>query len=588
MEVEFRKHLPPYRSLLTPDAQYDYRTHLLVQLSPLDLAKVLLAYQNPNRKQRLLFKMKYKLLLSDVSRKALLLLMNLPRNRGLNCSQGQNCSSGKNASQNCSQNCSSRKNAPLGPSFAALPPELQLYVFDLVDHTPSYRNCLTTCLLFYHLAKPFLFRKVRFTLTYRFAQFVTYLRLNGLVGSWVLEIDLSGLKPGNWELEELLEDENLSVETQESVHNVWAGWRDWKFKNNPSFTLHPYPPTPRPEPRLAGPPDLPFPKRIKFSHYFKRKRKRSHPPVPQQHNAPARNTHKPSAHPKTNKFLLGYLASKDVPIGYIVHLVNLCPNMQKLNLGSLLLSTDYRINTNTSLNCQHFDLMNNFSPDLLKTIDSLTPAVEPQKDLISVDPPKLSASLVFSMSFSKPIRKYNSLLPPLPKSVRDLLYLSKGDGLVFLSDLNLKSISSSHLEMVNESEILRLIGKRASSLKHVGLSNMIWINLKHVKEFLGTMLEKELQTKKIRGKEYLLYKGHYFDLWDNYTDTQPKNNAITFDLSGSGMYKNLLWAKQINLSTKLGQHLVQKILNDELLSPFDESVLRERHRMGRVGENYFS
>lgn len=595
-DVEFRKHLPPYRSLLTPDAQYDYKTHSLVQLSPLDLAKVLLAYQNNTSRKRSCFKMKYRSLLSDVSRKASMLSLKVPK---------------KSVHQ------ASRPNGPLNNprGFLLLPPELQLYIFDLVDDSTTYKNCLLVCSAFYILVKPFLFRKVSFASTYRFAQFVSYLRLNSAMGQYVYEIDLSKLRPGNWEIEDLSDvDSNLpSIDALESVHNVYAGWRDWKFKNNPSFTLHPYPATPMSDSlhnhhhhhhQHQHPPltqDSPnSAKRTKFSRYFKRKRSLLIPPPTQiprpitphkrSHSVPITGS---SSHPKTNKFLMNYSASKDIPIGYIIHLINLCPNITSLDLSSLSLSVDYRINLNTSLNCQHFDLMNNYSSDIMKTIDSLYPPAENDLQIEQnshSDTPKAnsSASSVFSVStFSKPIRKYNSLLPPLPKTVRDLSYLSKGDGMVFLSDLNLKSINSAHLEMINECEILRLITKRANSLKYVNLSNIIWINLKHVKAFLLDMLCKDLVKANIEGKIYTLYKGHYYNLWDEYIDDNSPSDSLVVDFTGSGMYKNLQWAQKLDVSKKLSQHLIQKVLNDEIKTPFEENIIRERRRMGRTGENYF-
>jgi len=108
-----------------------------------------------------------------------------------------------------------------------------------------------------------------FTSTYRFAQFVTYLRVNSEVGQYVQSIDLSGIKPGYDEDEqeegqeenaENGEEENgggardpqyLLGEIADNPHHervdqfprgkILAGWRDWKFKNNPLYTIHPSP-----------------------------------------------------------------------------------------------------------------------------------------------------------------------------------------------------------------------------------------------------------------------------------------------------------------------------------------------------------
>ncbi|CUS24450.1 LAQU0S16e01992g1_1 [Lachancea quebecensis] len=48
-------------------------------------------------------------------------------------------------------------------------------------------------------------------------------------------------------------------------------------------------------------------------------------------------------HPLTNKYLLKFALSKDLPLGYIFHLVHLCPNMTILNLANLNISSDFEV-----------------------------------------------------------------------------------------------------------------------------------------------------------------------------------------------------------------------------------------------------
>lgn len=45
----------------------------------------------------------------------------------------------------------------------------------------------------------------------------------------------------------------------------------------------------------------------------------------------------------TNKYLLKFALSKDLPLGYIFHLVRLCPNMTLLNLANLNISSDFEV-----------------------------------------------------------------------------------------------------------------------------------------------------------------------------------------------------------------------------------------------------
>lgn len=616
-DVEYCKYLPSYRSLLTPNAKYDYKTHLVVQLSQLDLKNIISKFQLKQSPPSKSIKMKYNSLLTDVSRKALMLSMRVQSTlHPLQKSLPQQTLKETHAFWN---RCK---------TFSQLPIEIQIYVFTMIDDTESYRNCVLTSRRFYQLGKPFLYRSVHFTSTYRFAQFITCLRVNSTLGSYVVEVDLSQLKPGNWELEMAQDEdmgENMDRDNDDTFQNpsaILAGWRDWKFKNNPLYALHPAPAIPLTKTASNNSVNsIPNQKKTKFTKYFKKRRRSSgsvsylSSPVMQQAPAfmPISATHH-THHPTINKFLMNYSSSKDVPIGYILHLINLCPNLESLNFGSLSISSDYRIIQPMAHKYQSFDLMNNFHKDLVKVIDSIAPMsiqlpTSPFRDELlrvsnmnSAFNMASSASSVFSINtFSKPIRKYNSLLPPLPASVVDFLYLSKGDGKVYLSDLNLKSITNAHLEIVNESEVFRCLSERSEKLLYVNLSSMISINMRMVKEFLVKMLMADLEHKKIDGKEYLLFCGKHFEIGGPIADDDDddvslhntklgprKSGLMVLDLTDSGMYKNLQWAQRIDTETRQGQKLIHRIVNDELINSFEEYVIRERIRRGRIGENYFS
>ncbi|SGZ57233.1 CIC11C00000003810 [Sungouiella intermedia] len=623
MDVEYHKYLPSYRSLLTPNAQYDYKTHQVVQLSQLDLKNIISRFQL-KQSSSLTIKMKYKSLLSDVSRKALILSMKMQSSlQNHSMSQQQNTLKATQALWNRCKH------------FSQLPTEIQIHIFTFVDDHEAYRNCLLTSKRFYQLSKPFLYRSIRFTSTYRFAQFITCIRINSALGCYVYEVDLSQLKPGNWELEMNAEEGNDAMESDDLFENpasILAGWRDWKFKNNPLYALHPAAAIPLTKAISNSSLNSNHaPKTAKLTRYFKKRRRSSgsvsyaqvnhHTNHPTNHNTHANtnaihnssaisnnwHTHANAPHPNINKFLMNYSSSKDVPVGYVLHLINLCPNLERLNFGNLSLSSDYRIVQPMAHKYQSYDVMNNYHKDLFKVIDSISP-----KSMDSSIPPfneeflswskdnrfESSASSVFSINtFSKPIRKYNSLLPPLPKSVVDFLYLSKGDGRVYLSDLNLKSITNMHLEVVNESEVFQCLSLRSERLQNVNLSSMISINMKMVREFLVKMLMADLEHKNIDGRELLLFCGKYFEVGEpisNKEDSRkvalgPRRSGLkVLDLTDSGMYKNLQWAQKIDTDTYEGQKLIHRIINEELISSFEEYVIRERIRRGRIGENYFS
>ncbi|CCG20936.1 hypothetical protein CORT_0A05490 [Candida orthopsilosis Co 90-125] len=633
------------------------------------------------------FKMKYKSLLNDVGRS---ISMRLSNNSLLgNSIQSSSSNSIDNNHNNGIVSRSStilsssvkRKSQPTITNIKQMPEEILDYIFYLVDCKSDYANCLHTCKLFYHMAKPYFYENLSFTSTYRFAQFISYLRLNASVGHYVKLIDLSGIKPGydedaeenNDQEEEVVEAINEEGETiplnsrevsQLSKKKALAGWRDWKFKNNPLYTVHPYPAghltkiasnsqfsisSNRSNSSQKSSSTKRFTKPFK---YFKtRKRSRSFSGNLNSRKAPKLETLNlnnrqgggsspmSNPHPLINKFLLNYSTSKDVPIGYVLHLINLCPNVCSLNLGGLSLSTDYEISRSSMCKYQTFDLMNNYPKNLLHKIDNSMKSDE-LDDVSSIDASLLynrypenrfsrnlfksnqtntsTASSIYSVTtFSKPIRKYNSLLPPLPPTLADISYVKKGDRRVYLSDLNLKSINNAYLRKIDEREVLlaisRIHGKQvhpykmqqipglieedvAGNLRYINLSSMIWLNRDLIEKFLKRLLVK-------RSFDLASYGYCGPDEFDDDSDldfdsdlesVDDQHNPIAYkqdlviDLSNSGMYKNLLWAKRIDLNTMEGCKLADKIIRNELLTPHEEFMRRERIRRGRIGENYLA
>ncbi|CAI5756969.1 unnamed protein product [Candida verbasci] len=765
--IDYHNHLPPYRSLLNPNARYDYKTHTLIPLSQNDLNRLQSLFRNKknnvnnndqnNSNNSNGFKMKYKSLLSDVGRSISLRISNsnllsntnlpsAPTNGSTNTnfdaittnsisslctttpipnsassnvttSSTQHSSSKvlKKSSTTIFQSAIQQQSPPVKLHLKNLPIEILDYIMSLVDSKNDYKSCLYTCQLFYVLAKPYYYENLQFNSTYRFAQFITYLRLNSDVGQYVKTIDLSNLKPGydedeeeqnnnqNNNLEDIEDDnhdennnENLDENLNNEIHNllntqvkidsisqskIYAGWRDWKFKNNPLYTIHPYPSTILTKTSSNSQYSIGSSKSVtshksssstskKFTKPFKyfktKKRSRSFSNSSHTRKSPrleylklksndnnqtssvlSRNV---SPHPLINKFLLNYSTSKDVPIGYVLHLMNLCPNIISLNLGNLSLSIDYEVSRSTINKYQNFDLMNNYSKDLIYKIDNIMRLNNDDSSnnhvtnhgsslfnfthgnhfmtnnfFKSNQSTSSTTSSIYSVAtFSKPIRKYNSLLPPLPPTIADISYLNKGDGKVYLSDLNLKSINNLYLKKINEEEILSTIikihGKRlmyynskvylnlnplnadiAGNLKYINLSSMIWLNRTLIENFLKKLLTRRSNDLKTYG----FYDNDVFSYIDQESESEDEEEEevenkkkhehpiiykqdLIIDFTDSGMYKNLQWAKRIDLNTFEGCKLANKIIKNEINQPFEEFMRRERQRRGRIGENYLA
>lgn len=598
--IDFHSHLPPYRSLLSPNARYDYKTHSLIPISETELSAIHIGRGN-SVKASSKIKMKYKSLLSDVSRKTSILSMRI----------GSTSTIPKS----------------LPPcTFSSLPMEVIDRILLLLDFDDC-KSCVLVNKQLYRLTKPHLYRWIKFTSPYRLAQFVTYLRYNPQVGTYVQGIDLSGLKSGvgDSNTEDVFAFFDLN---DHDAAEVLAGWRDWKFLKNPLYSLHSHSTlwkvssnsvllnstkTVNSRRTLSSSSSNPG-KFRKLSHslkYFKPKkssesstRKRKIPPVSEILELKGQGNHR-QHHPRINKFLLEYATLRDIPVGYILHIVNLCPNLNSLNLANISLSADYEITSPMVYKYRTVDLMNNYPKDLLSVVNSLMTV--PESILTKFDSerpsdPESTFSLFSSASgttnsikcsmdlgsytlTSPPNRKYNSLLPPLPQNRFDASYVKSGDGKVFLSDLNLKSINSSYLTRINEQEILLAISSRYATnchrkgcIQYLNISSMVWLDLGKIRGFLIALL----------GSEVELLKSNCEDS-DNrileFTEERYRRNLV-IDLSNSGMYKVLHWAKVIDFSEAGGVNLAKKIVKGESLDSLVEYIERERIRRGRIAENY--
>lgn len=512
--TQYAKHLPPYRSLLLPELQYDYALHSLVPRP---------SSRNWRLKKAELGKMRYQLLFRlDLEPFLDLVRLLMPKRR----------------------------------RFTALPSEIQDLVFLYLDEE-LLRTCLYVLRSFYKLSKPHFYKSVSFSLTYRLAQFVTILRIMPSNGVYVRRLDLSELRAGNC---------GVDGEEEENLDAVLAGWRDWKYANNPLYTMHPAPPPAHVPPQKQDTP--------KLRHYFKKKRRIAPKLTPKPKPQPATLTH-----PKINRYLANYTSSKDVPVGHLVHILLLCPHIEHLNLNGLSLSADYALLRPVAQRYEPHDLMHNHHKDIVRVLEALAPS------LPAPCPPVRPQS---------PQTRYNSLLPPLPVSVLSLAYLDKGDGKVFLLDLNLRSISEAHLEIISEKDVLLLLERR-SSLTTLCMRRVIWINAALVSELLRNMLAPSLSEAVVHGEKVTLFRNCFFELaefvgYPNEHQVEPVEDPqgrVIVDLLDAGMCKNLLWAQRIDTGTRHGRRVVHKILNKDLLSEQEATHMRNAIERGRPGENFF-
>ncbi|EGV60326.1 hypothetical protein PSN45_001918 [Yamadazyma tenuis] len=596
-QLDYHRHLPPYRSLLNPNAKYDYQLHSLIPISQNELNNLKLIFMRNegnqgNSQQKPTFKMKYKSLLNDVNRKISLKISNPSFLNSSSLAPNVNTPG---------SGCSPLLCVKESLSFKSLPIEIQFHVFSFL----SKKDLQSTIVVnkdFYKLSKKFLYKNLVFDSSFRFAQFITILRINSKLGNLVETIDLSGLKPCDYDVQ----DDSNALTNQTSISSdsndeegelvfadndkVKAGWRDWKFLRNPLYSsglgltrISSNSPSFNSNKSLNSNNK----KKLKFS-FLKSKRNKlgGHVHLNGIHSIHHQaSTHAQGSlkiHPSINKFLINYSNTKDLPVGYVLHLLNMCPNLTSINLGNLQLSVDYEINPNFIYKFHTFDVIHNYPSSLLMHINDLDDSnsiynmdlLENLNQRYDVDNMSMisssssrSRSKLKSINKSqKPVWKYNSLLTPMPNSN----YLNKNDGKLYLSDLNLKSMNQNYLVKLNEFDILNLLIKCHKfniNFKYLNLSSMIWLNKKLIQNFFSKFLRPNYLT-------------------DLEMEFVPRNLVI--DLTNSGMYKDLVWARKIDLNKQESFDILIRILKDELLNVWESRLREDRIRRGRMAENYLS
>lgn len=403
------QYLPPYRSLLSPNTKYDYKTHQLLHVEKEGNSVQVLNLKNEQTTKEKL-RMRYRSLLTPISdtRKKIL---------------------------NVASEISIR--TPHGHlTFANFPDEVLSLVFHLLGQ--DQRTLLSLMYVSQRVkdvATPYLYRYPQLSSTYRVGQLVHTFNTNPSLACYVQVLDFSSLKPGlvldnnddgayYINLPEVLADagrrnnSRLSDNDLESIiaNNLFeygiseetptlAGWRDWKFRHHALYgSNHRHFDTPKLRPeeprksrmRSQSESSLPSSRRrslsgsnlmkesyelVRFASSFStfttksskrrnifglrkllaHKNPSSDAKPKKKPNAKANFTFKPGSdsknkylarsenqpfatpHPVQNRFLQNYCFSKDVPIGYILHFLDYCKNVEILDLSGVSLSEDHVI-----------------------------------------------------------------------------------------------------------------------------------------------------------------------------------------------------------------------------------------------------
>ncbi|KAH3679063.1 hypothetical protein WICMUC_001258 [Wickerhamomyces mucosus] len=438
-----------------------------------------------------------------------------------------------------------------------LPVEL---ISQIVQYTDDYKtiiNCLYVNHLFYEAAKPIVYSAPHLTSTYRVAQLVTSLRENMGNGELIRFLDLSNLEPG------IMLDQDEKNDTNTSNNNdmgLWfdndlqlpeyafASWRDWKYRGDPLYgssflnsynlsktkssssvdsisTLNSTKRKVFKSLRSSSSLDSSTIKTItdflkfNFSRSSKKRSRSDSQSTTSSENpistsnikkvtfAKSLRLNRPFSdnHPYTNKFLLKYSHSKDLPIGYMLYLIDLCPNIIELNLSSISLSSDFKIIYKSKLYN---------SSSLVENVLSSSPSNHPGKS-----------------------NKFE-LVP------------------YYLSDSNVyfnKRAFSNEFKKLNELDILEAIVSNLHCLQSLNLSSIPWLNLRNIQQIL------------LNNPNSIIYKNfqnpQYHDI-----SIDLSNSGMMKNMKWAKPYKNLM--EFANTFTKTQEEIDEneiEIQNDLLI-----------------------
>ncbi|KAI9740362.1 MAG: hypothetical protein M1834_004941 [Cirrosporium novae-zelandiae] len=188
-----------------------------------------------------------------------------------------------------------RKRTPI-TKLDSLPFEIQDIICEYLPQT-SLNNLVRACWSLHESTAMALYNHPKFASTYRFAQFVYTVSRHPRYAQMVRTLDLS------------------KFNNPEEMEFPIAGWREWKMRTEPLYSLTSGSPAPRPISNMAS----------------------------SSTNSPSIPVMRRSSHPSPHHFLKKYNLCRDVPIGAILHVVEACKRIREIDLSGLILAEDYAV-----------------------------------------------------------------------------------------------------------------------------------------------------------------------------------------------------------------------------------------------------
>lgn len=260
-------------------------------------------------------------------------------------------------------------------------------------------------------------------------------------------------------------------------------------------------------------------------------------------------------HPYANKFLLKYAPYKDLPLGYILHMLNLCPNLVELNLSNLVICTDFKLINQRSERRR-------MTSSLLPAVQESSVSAGPEKDLEIVYMTDSGKGYEYYEGLSKKHSRSSSLgtnpsswiggqanwtdyPPPIDAQTKTREEHRRNN------TLNNKNVV---LKKLNPFEIFEMICNRNEekggycSLTKVKMNDIVWCRQYMVKYFVMRTFHQHLDYKSMENNSY---ERHLFSFRD------------------SGLDRNFSWA----CNAKLHEFVALMVMDH--LSNLDDLGLEE-------------
>ena len=234
-------------------------------------------------------------------------------------------------------------------------------------------------------------------------------------------------------------------------------------------------------------------------------------------------------HPYANKFLLKYAPYKDLPLGYILHMLNSCPNLVELNLSNLVICSDFKlINQRTE--------RRRMTSSLLPAVQESSISAGPERDLEVVYMTDSGKGYEYYESLNKKHSRSSSLgnnpsswiggqsnwidyPPPIDAQTKTREEHRRNNTLNQNKNVVLKKL--------NPFEIFKMISNRNeekggySALTKVKMNDIVWCRQYMVKYFVMRTFRQHLSYKSMDNNSY---------------------ERLIFSFRDSGLDRNFSWA----------------------------------------------